>query len=197
MGKPDSSHCCRFAVPLIVSNAVFIVGAFLINFSGQATINEVRTRTVRLPGGPKRGHHTRQDPMLRFALSLRYLMLVASLGAALGAMLMFWGGGAKMIGAARSLASGADSRMINTSIMHGTDAFLFGIMLVIFAYAIAFGFVLDLSSESREGLPSWMRVSSLSELKDTLVQVILVTPARGLCDRLGGKRRRAVVADAR
>lgn len=113
--------------------------------------------------------------MLRLALSLRFLMLIASVGAALGAMLMFWEGGATMVGAARSLASGANSKVIITSIMHGTDAFLFGILLVIFAYAIAFGFVLDLSSESREGLPSWMRVNSLSELKDTLVQVILVT----------------------
>jgi uncharacterized membrane protein YqhA len=112
--------------------------------------------------------------MLRFAISLRIVMIIASFGAGLGAILMFWEGGMKMVGAAQSLASGDDSKMVITSIMRGTDAFLFGIVLVIFAYAIAFGFVFDLSLEGREKLPSWMRVNTVSELKDTLVAVILV-----------------------
>jgi uncharacterized membrane protein YqhA len=112
--------------------------------------------------------------MLRFAISLRVVMLIASFGAALGAVLMFWEGSTKMVGAAHSLVSGDDTKMIITLIMHGTDQFLFGIVLVIFAYAIAFGFVFDLSPEGRERLPTWMRVNTVSELKDTLVGVILV-----------------------
>jgi uncharacterized membrane protein YqhA len=47
-------------------------------------------------------------------------------------------------------------------------------VLVIFAYAIAFGFVIVLSAEQRERLPRWMRISSISELKHTLVAVIVV-----------------------
>jgi len=58
--------------------------------------------------------------------------------------------------------------------MGATDAFLFAMVLVIFAYAIAFGFVLDLSAEERARLPAWMRISSVGELKHTLVEVILV-----------------------
>jgi uncharacterized membrane protein YqhA len=58
--------------------------------------------------------------------------------------------------------------------MHGTDAFLFGIVLVIFAYAITFGFVFDATLEGWDRLPGWMRIGSISELKDTLVEVILL-----------------------
>jgi uncharacterized membrane protein YqhA len=58
--------------------------------------------------------------------------------------------------------------------MGATDTFLFAMVLVIFAYAIAFGFVIDLSAEERQRLPEWMRISSMSELKHTLVAVIVV-----------------------
>jgi uncharacterized membrane protein YqhA len=58
--------------------------------------------------------------------------------------------------------------------MGATDEFLFGIVLVIFAYAFAFGFAFDLSPESREKLPAWMRINRVSDLKHTLIEVILV-----------------------
>ena len=112
--------------------------------------------------------------MLRLVLSLRFVMLVASFGAAVGAFLMFWQGAAEMAGAALTLASGGERAAVITAIMHGTDAFLFGIVLVIFAYAIAFGFVFDASLEGWDSLPGWMRIGSVSELKDTLVEVILL-----------------------
>jgi uncharacterized membrane protein YqhA len=112
--------------------------------------------------------------VLQVALSLRFVMLIASVGAAIGATLMFVEGGSEMAGAAAALLSGEDKKVVITAIMHGTDAFLFGIVLVIFAYAIAFGFVFDRTLAGWERLPSWMRVSSVSELKDTLVEVILL-----------------------
>ena len=59
-------------------------------------------------------------------------------------------------------------------VMGATDEFLFALVLLIFAYAIAFGFVIDLAPEDRERLPAWMRISSISELKRTLIEVILV-----------------------
>ena len=55
-----------------------------------------------------------------------------------------------------------------------TDALLFGIVLLIFAYAIAFGFVIQLSEANRQRLPAWMQIEGVTELKITLVQVILV-----------------------
>lgn len=112
--------------------------------------------------------------MLKYALSLRLVMLIASIGAALGALLMFLEGGAKIIDAAKSAVSGLGSNAIVASIMGATDAFLFGIVLVTFAYAITFGFVLDLSPEERATLPAWMRAQGVPELKDTLIGVILV-----------------------
>jgi uncharacterized membrane protein YqhA len=105
---------------------------------------------------------------------LRFVMLIASFGAALGAFLMFWQGAVEMAGAALALAGGGERPEVITAIMHGTDAFLFGIVLVIFAYAIAFGFVFDASLAGWDPLPAWMRIGSVSELKDTLVEVILL-----------------------
>jgi uncharacterized membrane protein YqhA len=112
--------------------------------------------------------------LLRLVLSLRFVMLIASVGAAVGALLMFWEGGKEIVEAAFALVSGDDRRAVITSVMHGTDAFLFGIVLVIFAYAITFGFVFDPSLDGWQSLPSWMRISSVSELKNTLVEVILL-----------------------
>ncbi len=112
--------------------------------------------------------------MLRFALSLRFVMLLASIGAAIGAVLMFWEGGAKLITAIFSILAGQETRITIAAVMGGIDAFLFGMVLVIFSYAIAFGFVFDLSEEDRATLPAWMQSKGVSELKDTLVSVILV-----------------------
>jgi len=58
--------------------------------------------------------------------------------------------------------------------MAATDSFLFGVVLLIFAYSIAFGFVFDLAEPDRLRLPGWMRVQGIAELKHTLVQVIIV-----------------------
>src|SRR5215212_4765955 len=113
--------------------------------------------------------------MFRLALSLRFLMLLASLGAVAGAVLMFWHGGAKLFNAIPLLIRGGDEANATTaSVMAATDAFLFGVVLMIFSYAITFGFVLDLAEPTRNRLPEWMRLEGVAELKHTLVQVILV-----------------------
>jgi uncharacterized membrane protein YqhA len=113
--------------------------------------------------------------MLSLALAFRYVMLIASLGAAVGALLMLWEGSAKLFSGFRVLAAtGDEAATAITFILGATDTFLFAIVLVIFAYAIAFGFVIELSAEQRERLPRWMRISSVGELKHTLMGVILV-----------------------
>lgn len=101
-------------------------------------------------------------------------MLIASVGAAVGAILLLWEGAAEVFHAALALAEGAERKLIIASIMHGTDAFLFAIVLVIFAYAITFGFVFDRTLPGWGRLPDWMRINSVSELKSTLVEVILL-----------------------
>ena len=112
--------------------------------------------------------------MVALLLSLRYLIAIASLGAFGGALVMFWVGGAKLASAVRLLASGSvDTGATITAVMGSTDAFLFGIVLVIFASAVMSGFVVNRAGWERR-LPRWMRVRSLRELKYTLVEVILV-----------------------
>jgi uncharacterized membrane protein YqhA len=112
--------------------------------------------------------------MVDLILSLRYLIAIASLGAFGGALVMFWVGGTKLAGAVRSLAAGpVDTGATITAVMGSTDAFLFGIVLIIFASAVMSGFVVDAARWERR-LPRWMRMRSLRELKYTLVEVILV-----------------------
>jgi uncharacterized membrane protein YqhA len=114
--------------------------------------------------------------MLRFLLPLRFLMLLASLGALSGAALMFWLAGAKLGDGVQLLwASGAGpAGEVTAAVMGATDAFLFGIVLIIFAYAIAFGFVFQAQEQTREKVPAWLQVHGVSELKQILIEVVIV-----------------------
>src|SRR3954463_16268290 len=112
--------------------------------------------------------------MLRVLLPLRFIMLVASLGAALGALVMFWLGASKTWSALKAAFVGEEMRVSVASVMGATDAYLFGVVLVIFAYAITFGFVVELAPSEGERLPDWMRVDGVADLKRILVEVILV-----------------------
>lgn len=114
--------------------------------------------------------------MIRFALLLRFVTLIASLGIALGAILMFWLGGAKLVAGMSSvfLPDETGTATVITTVMEATDAFLFGLVLIVFAYGIMFSFAFDLPSAVRVRLPSWMRVEGISELKNTLIEIILL-----------------------
>ena len=114
--------------------------------------------------------------MLRYILPVRFLLLFAAIGALAGALMMFVYGGAKLFDAALALAGAAPRRSgdVMAAVMGATDALLFGIVLVVFSCAIAFGLVFE-STESRPAVaPRWMRVQSVSELKQTLIEVIIV-----------------------
>jgi uncharacterized membrane protein YqhA len=112
--------------------------------------------------------------MLRAALAFRFVLLVGCFGAALGALVMLCLGGVKLFGAITAGAAGHDTRLVVGGVMAATDAFLFALVLLVFAYGIAFGFVFRLAQEAQEELPDWMRVHSLSELKHRLIEVILL-----------------------
>ncbi len=114
--------------------------------------------------------------MVQYLLPLRFLLLVASVGALAGAAIMFWLACVKLEHGAVVLwerGSGAASE-IAAAVMGATDAFLFGIVLIIFAFAITFGFVIHPDEETRERLPEWMHVQGVKELKHTLVEAIVV-----------------------
>ena len=113
--------------------------------------------------------------MLTLALRLRYVILIASLGAFLGSLLMFWEGGVEIRDAlVHTFAQNSDRATVVTDVMEATDKFLFGLVLVIFSFAITFGFALDLPDDLRDALPEWMRVESVAELKHVFFEVILV-----------------------
>jgi uncharacterized membrane protein YqhA len=114
--------------------------------------------------------------MFHTLLSMRLIMLFASFGATVGAILMFGVGGSKLLNAVEHIFSAEefDSRIVTIAVMGSTDAFLFGIVLVIFAYAVTFGFVLTPPRRIEHSLPGWMRIKGVGELKHTLVEVILV-----------------------
>ena len=112
--------------------------------------------------------------MLAFGLSLRYVMLIASLGAAIGALLMFWEGGLGIWTAVGHAWARDNPSAVITGVMEATDKFLFGIVLVIFAFAITFGFVINLSEAARKSLPHWISVDGVAELKHVFFEVILV-----------------------
>jgi len=59
-------------------------------------------------------------------------------------------------------------------VLEAVDSFLFGIVLVIFAYGIAIGFVFALPKEYGERLPTWMKVGGVGQLKATLAEVVIV-----------------------
>lgn len=113
--------------------------------------------------------------MLPVLLSLRYLMLVPAAVMVAGSLVMFGLAAVKLAHAADGLVTGTGSAgEITASAMGAADASLFGIVLIIFACAISFGFAIDLRPEARRRLPEWMRPNGIGELKHTLVEVILV-----------------------
>jgi uncharacterized membrane protein YqhA len=113
--------------------------------------------------------------MLPFALSLRFFMLIAVAGASIGAALLFWEGGSELtVAVVHVFASDNAEKAVIAAVMESTDKFLFGVVLVIFAYSIAFGFVFELAPAVRDTLPDWMRVNGIDQLKHTFFRVILV-----------------------
>lgn len=113
--------------------------------------------------------------MLRAALSLRYVMLFGSFGALIGGLVMFLEGATKLATAVQILwRPGEKENAAIGFVMAATDAFLFGVVLMIFAGMITFGFVLSVASQQKESLPRWMQIGDVSQLKRTMIEVIIV-----------------------
>jgi uncharacterized membrane protein YqhA len=114
--------------------------------------------------------------LLTFFLSLRAIMLIGSIGAIVGSLLMFLQGGFYLHEAWHTLMSGggAAERQVTVPVLEAVDSFLFGIVLVIFAYGIAIGFVFTLPEGYGERLPPWIKVGGVGQLKATLAEVVIV-----------------------
>jgi uncharacterized membrane protein YqhA len=98
-------------------------------------------------------------------------MLLGSAGAMVGSLLMFLQGGRDLYHAWHAFL--AEEQVI-VPVLEAVDAFLFGIVLVIFAYGIAIGFVFTLPDDLRGKLPNWMKVEGVGQLKATLAEVVIV-----------------------
>ena len=96
--------------------------------------------------------------LVSFFLSLRVVMLIGSLGALMGSLVMFLQG----------------SLYLTVPVLEAVDSFLFGIVLVIFAYGVAIGFVFTLPEGYGKLLPAWMNVAGVGQLKETLTEVVVV-----------------------
>jgi uncharacterized membrane protein YqhA len=114
--------------------------------------------------------------LLTIFLSLRTIMLIGSAGAIVGSLLMFLQGGFYLHEAWHTIMAGggAAERQVTVPVLEAVDAFLFGIVLVIFAYGIAIGFVFTLPEGYGHRLPIWMKVGGVGQLKATLAEVVIV-----------------------
>jgi uncharacterized membrane protein YqhA len=115
-------------------------------------------------------------PLLTFFLSLRAIMLIGSVGALVGSLLMFLQGGFFLHEAWHTILAEGDAvqKQVTVPVLEAVDSFLFGIVLVIFAYGIAIGFVFTLPEGYGKRLPPWMKVGGVGQLKATLAEVVIV-----------------------
>ena len=111
--------------------------------------------------------------LLSFLLGLRAIMLFGSAGAMIGSLLMFLQGGFYLLEAWHTLmgAGGAEDRQVTVPVLEAVDSFLFGIVLVIFSYGIAIGFVFTLPEQVGR---NWMNIEGVSQLKGILSEVVIV-----------------------
>jgi uncharacterized membrane protein YqhA len=114
--------------------------------------------------------------LLNFLLGLRAIMLIGSLGAVMGSLVMFLQGSLYLYEAWHTLLSPGDigGKQLTVPVLEAVDSFLFGIVLVIFAYGVAIGFVFTLPEGFGKRLPAWMNVAGVGQLKETLTEVVVV-----------------------
>jgi uncharacterized membrane protein YqhA len=110
---------------------------------------------------------------------VRMLMLMASVGSVLAALLMFFVGFDHLLHTAVLFVGTEHSgstlyKHVTIGVLESVDAFLFGLVFIIFAFAIAIGFVFQLPADLVTGLPRWMKAEGVAELKQTLVEVVIV-----------------------
>jgi uncharacterized membrane protein YqhA len=114
--------------------------------------------------------------IVNFLLGLRAIMLIGSIGAVVGSLVMFLQGSLYLYEASHTLFEPGDigGKQLTVPVLEAVDSFLFGIVLVIFAYGVAIGFVFTLPPGFGKRLPAWMNVAGVGQLKETLTEVVVV-----------------------
>jgi uncharacterized membrane protein YqhA len=117
--------------------------------------------------------------------ALRSVCLVAVVSLFAGAVLMFVVGAERTanafyvylqdIGPGNKIPAHLNQgTLASVGLVQAVDAFLFALVLLIFSYGIYTLFVYDIKEKDRIKLPRWLRIDSISDLKTTLLQVIIV-----------------------
>ncbi len=119
-----------------------------------------------------------RDRAIRFFFGLRLVMIVASLGSFIGSLLMFYQGFLYLLDAFDTLRHPAEGEHgvtnITVPILESVDSFLFGVVLIIFAYGIVVGFLVRIPDRIARRLPSWMMITGVGQLKQILAEVVVV-----------------------
>jgi uncharacterized protein (TIGR00645 family) len=136
------------------------------------------TRDLSEVGGNKSAAEdwldTRFEPIF---FELRYLLLIPVLVSFVGSFVMFFIGTYNTYNAISAIAFQGDfgEKAVILPIIKALDAFLIGIILVIFSFGIYDFFISVLEPADHAGVrPDWFKFESTGELKNKLIEVVLV-----------------------
>ncbi|MDD5141828.1 YqhA family protein [Methanoregula sp.] len=123
--------------------------------------------------------------------TLRYICVIAVVALFAGSVLMFLSGALHTIEAYQIFFFGhsvvtlpghlSENTIASVVLIQAVDAFLFALVLLIFSYGVYTLFV-HREEEMQMKLPRWLRIETISQLKTTLVQVIIVILAVNLLE---------------
>lgn len=121
--------------------------------------------------------------MFRYFYALRHISLVAVVCSFVGSVIMFCGGALKT---SKALAvfftrwrpegdyeTVSDITLATKYIVQSLDAFLVALVLMIFSFGI-FGLVVKEIETERLPASSWLKISSITHLKNILAEVIVI-----------------------
>lgn len=122
--------------------------------------------------------------MLTAFFRIRWMSVLAVVASLFGALLLFVLGSistidafAMVLGLKEADLAGGPALEATVELLEALDRFLFGLVLVYFAYSIFFLFLareFEEDSNVRIRMPEWLQVQSLGHMKKTLLEVVVV-----------------------
>lgn len=113
---------------------------------------------------------------------LRYASLIAVIASGMGSVLMFVIGAFKVLGAYRSYfgdividttASNEAANQAITFLIQAVDAFLIGLVFMIFSGGIYYLYVRHIDVEAPE-ISSWIKIKNIGQLKNILAEMVII-----------------------
>jgi uncharacterized membrane protein YqhA len=115
----------------------------------------------------------------KVAVAARLITFLAVFASSLGAFLMIGIGLKETVVAARTLLLGTDTALPSgdataVHLVSALDRFLMGVVLLYFAFGVYLLFIRPDRRPEELGIPSWLQVDGIGQLKQTLAEVIIV-----------------------